>query len=300
MNTKKRLLIYCVLSFLPLYTIVSIWNVVNDKLMFADGMMKDGIVDPVVYVFGVFLMFVPAVANLLTRLITKEGFSDSYLGLTLTGKLRYYVISLLVKPLEGIVTIALMYFIFFRQLPFAQAFPAQDIDTKAAGYLMQLTYSVIVFFPAFGEEWGWRGYMMPKLMELMSKPKAIVVGGIIWGIWHAPLTVSGHNFGIDYPLYPWLGIFLMCAMCVLMNALLTFLTEKTRSVYPASFCHMINNNLGAEIVMMLFGSETLLERINEIPSYQAFLATMPVMVVTGIVSYILLMRDESRGSTHTK
>ena len=96
-------------------------------------------------------------------------------------------------------------------------------------------------FAAFGEEGGWRGYMMPKLMKLMPKGSALIVGGIIWGLWHAPLTLIGHNFGTEYPGYPWLGIVFMCMNCILLGIVLTFVTEKTGSVWPAVFIHGINN-----------------------------------------------------------
>lgn len=92
---------------------------------------------------------------------------------------------------------------------------------------------------------------MPKLLEVMPKPVAVIVGGVIWGLWHAPLTISGHNFRLDYKFYTWLGILLMCVFCILMNAFLTLLTERTKSVYPAAFCHAINNNINAVILLRL-------------------------------------------------
>lgn len=57
----------------------------------------------------------------------------------------------------------------------------------------------------FGEEWGWRGYLLPHLMEKRSITFSVVVGGIIWGLWHAPITALGHNYGLDYPGWPILG-----------------------------------------------------------------------------------------------
>ena len=96
-------------------------------------------------------------------------------------------------------------------------------------------------FGALGEEGGWRGYMMPKLFRIMGRGKALITGGIIWGLWHAPLTCIGHNFGTDYFGFPWLGILRMCVLCILLGILLTFVTEKTQSIWPAAFMHAINN-----------------------------------------------------------
>ena len=65
-----------------------------------------------------------------------------------------------------------------------------------------------------GEEWGWRGYLVPKLTEKLSVVPTLLISGIIWGLWHAPLTVMGHNYGLGYSGYPYTGILAMCAFCV--------------------------------------------------------------------------------------
>lgn len=134
--------------------------------------------------------------------------------------------------------------------------------------------------------------MMPKLTELMGRPAAIIVGGILWGLWHAPLTISGHNFGVDYEFFPWLGIAIMCVFCTFMNAFLTLLTEKTKSIYPASFCHMINNNCGGIIFISLFGSETMIEKITAVPSINLMLCMLITSAIVGIISYIILIKED--------
>ena len=188
----------------------------------------------------------------------------------------------------------LIWGIFMKGLTLSEAFPMEDMQMKIGTFLLQLAFSIILFFPSFGEEWGWRGYMMPKLMQIMNKPAAIVVGGIIWGLWHAPLTVSGHNFGTEYKFYPWLGILLMCIYCILVNALLTLLAERTKSIYPASFCHMINNNLSFGVMLTIFGSQTALDKLENVSNISAFWVMLPVCAVTGVVSFVMLMKKETK------
>ena len=181
---------------------------------------------------------------------------------------------------------------FAGDLSFSEAFASDESVARICSYILTISASIIVFFPAFGEEWGWRGYMMPKLTELMGKPAAIIVGGILWGLWHAPLTISGHNFGVDYDFFPWLGILLMCVFCTFMNAFLTLLTEKTKSIYPASFCHMVNNNCGGIIFISLFGSETFITKVSEVSSIIMMPFMMSTTVIVGIVSAVILIRDD--------
>ena len=56
----------------------------------------------------------------------------------------------------------------------------------------------------FGEEFGWRGYLQPKLMPLGIR-KAILLTGFIWGLWHAPVILMGYNYGLAYWGAPFLG-----------------------------------------------------------------------------------------------
>lgn len=294
MNNKEkkiliiRLVIFCVLAYLPLYVMTPILNVACGEYLYSATASGSTLV--AAYVFGVFAMFAPSVAHILTRLFTKEGFKNTYLGWTFKGNARYYVASVIVKLLEATLIMFLMWGIFMKGVSFGDAFPGGNWQPKIGTLLLQLAFSVIVFFPGFGEEWGWRGYMMPKLLELMPKPIAVVVGGIIWGLWHAPLTVSGHNFGLQYKFYPWLGILLMCTFCVLMNAFLTMLTERTKSIYPAAFCHAINNNINAGILLSIFAGPTAFEALAHVSNIDSFWLLLPVSGVTAIVSMVLLMK----------
>jgi membrane protease YdiL (CAAX protease family) len=38
-----------------------------------------------------------------------------------------------------------------------------------------------------GEEFGWRGYLLPRLLQRYSPLKSALVLGVIWGVWHFPL-----------------------------------------------------------------------------------------------------------------
>ena len=281
----KRIVIFCILSVLPFCIVVPIINGVYGKPLFADEEMMA--IAQVVASLG---MFTPAIANVLTRLITKEGFKDSYLGLNFKGNGRYYAASVLVKLIESAVMVGLIWFVYFREV---DAFFANDyVSERFAALVMQIGFSIVLFLPAFGEEFGWRGYLMPKLMGLCGKPWAMVLGGIIWGLWHAPLTVCGHNFGVDYPGFPWLGILMMCLMCTLINPFFTLLTERTKSIYPASFAHMINNNLSFAIVLSIFGNEKVVEELGEMSSVPLFELMMVLLAVTGVISFVLLMRKD--------
>ncbi len=287
----KRIVIFCILAFLPLCVFTPLLDFAYGEKIFASDDPK---VAAAAYSLGALCMFAPAVANILTRLITKEGFSQTYLGLNFSGNVKYYIASVVIKLAENFFSIFLIWQLFLENCRFSDIFCTDNADKRAATILLQLGVSVIIFFPAFGEEWGWRGYLMPKLEKVMGRPASIIVGGIIWGLWHAPLTISGHNFGTDYKFYPYLGIALMCLMCVLMNAFLTFITEKTKSIYPASLCHMVNNNLSAFVIFGIIASDKALIQFSQISAIKIFWVCIPSIAITGIASFILLMKYNVR------
>lgn len=284
--TTIRLVIYCFLSFVPFWIILPIMN--NH---FGETVYTCEVAQAATYALGVFGMLIPSIAHIITRLVTKEGFKNTYLSINFKGNAKWYLASIGIKVLEGIIGALLIWRVFAGDLSFKSAFSLETPKTLIGMILLQLAFSIIVFFPAFGEEWGWRGYMMPKLIKLLGKPAAILVGGIIWGLWHAPLTIAGHNFGTDYFGYPFIGIALMCLMCVLFNAFLTLLTEKTGSVYPASFSHIINNNINAPLLIAIAGSSALTKAVEGTSAVSVFLITsLPLLLITGVLSYYLIQR----------
>ena len=290
--TVLRLVLFCVLAFVPFWIILPMMNAAWGGPVYMSEAAA-----PAVYALGTFGMLIPAAAHLITRLVTREGFKNTYLGVNFRGNGKWYLASVWVKLVESVIGALLIWRLFAGELSFQEAFPLEEPKALIGMLLLQLAFTIIVFFPGFGEEWGWRGYMMPKLLKLMPKWAAVLLGGVIWGLWHAPLTIAGHNFGTDYPGYPFAGIGLMCLMCIFMNIFLTLLTEKTKSIYPASFCHMVNNNLGSTVLIMIVGSEALTNALEKASSFSMFLLTcLPLLLITGVLSFILLMEKDKAKS----
>lgn len=58
-------------------------------------------------------------------------------------------------------------------------------------------FPIITLLPGFGEEFGWRGYMLPRLALRYTGRKAVLLHSIIWWAWHLPLLVgTGVKVGI--------------------------------------------------------------------------------------------------------
>lgn len=277
----KRIIIFFLLAVIPVIIIAGVTSNGFKDLYWAN--FEENQIKTMV---SGLCMFAPALAVLITRLITKEGFKDSYLELNFKGNTKYYILSIIVPLLNSFVGM-LCIWLFYMDSSFSETFTMEYFDEVLPVLLYYIALSIILIPHVFGEEWGWRGYLMPKLLRLMNKPMAIIVGGILWGLWHAPLTVIGHDFGVDYPLFPWLGIVAMCISCTLMNAFMTLITERTKSIYPTCFIHGINNNIGAAVLLTMFAKEDV---IAEQTAYiKSGMDIFPALIVGNSVIFIVSM-----------
>jgi len=103
----------------------------------------------------------------------------------------------------------------------------------------------------FGEELGWRG-LLQKEFSHMGFWKSSGLIGVIWGIWHAPLILLGHN----YPEHPVAGVFMMIIFALLLSPIFSYVRLKAKSVIAAAVIHgSLNATVGLAIMMIQGGNE---------------------------------------------
>ena len=137
--------------------------------------------------------------------------------------------------LLGLYELDLQHFSGFRAYlaSVGQPAPEGSIAPLVLVALLSLPLQTLMFAPlAFGEEWGWRGYLLPQLAPL-GQWRALLISGVIWGLWHAPLILLGGN----YPGRPLLGILLWVVVCTIIGILLSWTRLASGSVWPAVLGH---------------------------------------------------------------
>lgn len=207
-------------------------------------------------------MFVPALCSILTRLITREGFGNMYLHPHFKGHMKEYLL-IYFGPTALIFLSGALYFLLFpesfdRGFTLLEAMAASSGRTGITAYNVLLIFVLQVIFigpiiniiPTLGEELGWRAYLLPKLRLLMSDRAALVITGIIWGLWHTPVIVMGHNYGTGYTGYPYLGVLAMIMFCVWLGIIEGYISIKLESVIPAAMIHS-SINAGAGLPVLL-------------------------------------------------
>ena len=88
------------------------------------------------------------------------------------------------------------------------------------------------------EEFGWRGFALPRLEATVGPIRGTLVLGVLWGLWHLPVVAADPEFqhGLDLAeLLPVVGLSL--ASVVGYAFLLTWLFNRSASVVPAVLLH---------------------------------------------------------------
>lgn len=127
---------------------------------------------------------------------------------------------------------------------------------------------------AFGEELGWRGFLLHEFRN-MKFLKASLIIGFIWGIWHAPMILMGHN----YPQHPEAGILMMTIFCMLLSPLLMYITIKAKSVIAAAIAHGTMNAIAGISVMMIKGGNDLNAGITGLAGFIAIIVFVALIFV---------------------
>ncbi|MCF2571710.1 CPBP family intramembrane glutamic endopeptidase [Brevibacterium sp. UCMA 11754] len=134
------------------------------------------------------------------------------------------------------------------QLPGLDEVP---VALAVIGYLVIMALgSVLNVIVAFGEEVGWRGWLLTSLRPLGTWPALIIVG-VIWGLWHAPLILLGYNFARPDIT----GLAFMVGGCIMLGILFGWLRLRTGSIWPAVAAHAaLNGSAGMLLGLFIDGS----------------------------------------------
>ena len=189
-------------------------------------------------------MWGPGIAAIVATLSSGKSFRDLNLGRL--GPKRLYLWAWFLFPIlsvaTGLITLLLGLGKFDPDLTLinqslAAALPDTETLTPAILIATQVG-AAITLAPLFnmlfamGEELGWRGFLLPQLLPL-GQWKAIILSNVVWGLWHAPAIIQGHN----YPGYPVAGVFMMIVFTVLLGTILSWLYLNTKSPWAPALAH---------------------------------------------------------------
>ncbi|MGB7874616.1 MAG: CPBP family intramembrane glutamic endopeptidase [Anaerolineales bacterium] len=113
-------------------------------------------------------------------------------------------------------------------------------------YILGLLF-VQLLRSGFGEEPGWRGFLLPRLQALFQGDKYIWVLGLIWSIWHWPIVIARTMAMIQDATLPQMVITILVSLAGNAMAIIgetyiyVWLYNKTQSVFLSIVFHAFSN-----------------------------------------------------------
>ncbi len=293
---SKRIWIFLGITFLLTFVveICVIWPMVGNKGISTNVNAQ---------MLTSFMMFMPSVGVILTRLITKEGFKNHFIKLNWNKATTKYYLLAWCGPTVLIVAGMCLYFLLFPQrfdwnmgyLVSVYKENGSTVDGAAlrTTILSQMAASILIApilncITCFGEEWGWRGYLLPKMAKKFSLVPMLFINGVIWGLWHAPLTIAGHNYGTEYFGYPFAGIAAMCLFCIVLGIVFSFVTMKTGSCVPSIIAHgAVNGFASAGVYFTDNGGNAFIG-----PGITGIIGGLPILIAA-VILLIVMKKDRT-------
>ncbi len=215
MRTKRNLVIFIIV------TLASGWL----GTLF-DSILKD---QPKGNSLGMGLWLItPLITSIVLRIISRDS-KDLGINPKFKGNLKWYLLGMGIYPLITVITIGL-----------ASLFGLADFSNfKADTFLsLALTSTLINLVRNIFEEFSWRGYLLPKLMDLNINDWVVnLITGLVWALWHAAYYLvylpDGQFESISRVEWFIIASILMLCWTIMFNELFRI----TKSVWPCVVMH---------------------------------------------------------------
>ncbi|MGO4183499.1 CPBP family glutamic-type intramembrane protease [Paenibacillus sp. TAF43_2] len=186
-------------------------------------------------IFVLLLMWAPGLSSIFARIVLREGISD--ISLRIGGKqtLKKLPMILLLPVIIGLFAYGIAWVTGLVQYVTPDTFiKAPSAVIFVGTVLMQMLFGTIIgVLSSTGEELGWRGYMLTRLIDARI-PKPVLTSGMIWGLWHLPVMLVGNYYSGPYPA---LSVVLFMISVTSFSYILSRLRLSTGSVWAAIFLH---------------------------------------------------------------
>ena len=230
------------------------------------ALLLTGHVDDAIYNWiSPLIAFGPALAVLVTKYVIKEPLGMNLWFKPEGRKTLKYVLAGWFGPLIPIAVGVCVYFLIFHN-QFDSGMGAMieslrgqnDLSSYSDAQIRSTLYRTIIInilmspfyniFTCVTEEFGWRGYLLNALCEHHPKWRAVLLNGVLWGIWYIPLAAMQTFAGKSYDGNLVLGVIYLVVYAMIYSivfaAIYSYLTLKTHSCVPAILANACITSMG--------------------------------------------------------
>jgi membrane protease YdiL (CAAX protease family) len=194
------------------------------------------------------LMWSPAAASVVARLALREGFADVSFRFGGRRTLKGILLALVFPIVIGLVAYGIAWATGLAQFdPQPVGLVASFVGDTASPVtifvvMLALTATIGTIFGALsaaGEEIGWRGYMLLRLIDA-GVPRPVLVSGLIWALWHIPLVLAGVYVAGSSPV---ISAVLLMVTVTSFGFVIARMRLETGSIWPAIALHAAWNSI---------------------------------------------------------
>lgn len=122
--------------------------------------------------------------------------------------------------------------------------PAQPVDLKA---IITVVVTILVnLVVVLGEEYGWRGYLLPELARICGKLKATFIVGIVWALYHMPAVyLLARATDMKHPL---LTCAVQAGVVFAVSFAFSYAYYLSGSLIPVLFFHSVWNVINTTVL----------------------------------------------------
>lgn len=195
------------------------------------------------------ILFPPAIASIITRLMLKEGFQDVSFSFRGHNLRKAYLIAYLFPMAVSLIAYGFTWISGLAEFDFSPIQSNANITFPENPYLGFLVLIAIVwtaqvavnmFFVA-GEEIGWRGYMLTRLID-SGVPYPLLIHGLIWSAYHIPLILTGKYAAASGPSIV-LSVVMFTIIATSFSYLLAWVRLDSGIIWPSFVAHATSNAL---------------------------------------------------------
>ncbi len=111
-------------------------------------------------------------------------------------------------------------------------FDVSQFKLRSTDLLPQI---IVIAFIALGEEYGWRGFLLPRLLEKYSVLHSSIILGLIWGVWHLPAYLIGAGVPLE------MNFIVFLSWVILGTLYISWIYFYSRSVLTSILAHFSAN-----------------------------------------------------------
>jgi membrane protease YdiL (CAAX protease family) len=190
------------------------------------------------------IMWSPGISAIITKLICDHNLRNLGWG---WGKWRYQLLSYFLPAILSLIVYSVVWSTGIGELSISQFVKIRNKGSLSfdggAAFIQVLLISMSLgflksFTTAFGEEIGWRGFLVKEFSNVTSYTNASWIIGIVWAVWHIPgILFVGYNAGTS----PYFAVPCFTVMIISATFIMNWIRLCSGSLWTGAIFHASHN-----------------------------------------------------------